>query len=274
MFLVLIACVVLMIVAIINLHQGSAWMAFIFIVVAGFAILRRGIKLRLKLVGVTAGLLIVLAANGLEGWQEGKSQEKAEEQTKQQEAKQAVTEAEQKRSQDLAFAQLSPKEHLDKARALLTVERAGKQVFDAPQSSIDEALEHLNAIKPSSSEFAKAQLLRQQFEAAQKRRDEENARIQVAEAKKHTAEEASLNRTLRDGMAKTLEDNLLDEGYNVDVRAIGNDHTTLHIKWILVSKALAHQLSNQGDFFRNARSVGFKRVEITDGYDETWFWKL
>ena len=260
--LVLIAGVVLTVIAFSTLHGFSADLALALIVIAGFTIFWRGIKLKLKLAGLAVGLLLVLASNGIEGWQEDKAQHKQEDQIKQQ----AAAEKEQKRLQEAAFTSLSPKEHLDKARALLKL--------GSPQTSIDEGMKHLRAVSSSAPEFLDAKRLRQQYEAAQKKHDDEQARVQAAEARKHAVEEAALNRTLRDSMAQTLENKLLDEGYNVDVKAIGNDHTTLHIKWILVSKVLAHQLSQEGSFFSNARAVGFKRVEITDGYDETWYWKL
>jgi len=67
---------------------------------------------------------------------------------------------------------------------------------------------------------------------------------------------------------------MLDAGLDVDVKAIGPKHTTLRVKWVLVSKVVAHQLTKQSDFFQSARELGFRRIEMTDGYDETWSWKL
>ena len=74
--LVLIACGVLTVIAFATLHGFSAVLALVLIVIAGFAIFRRGIKLEIKLAGLVLGLLIVLVSNGIEGWQESKSQEK------------------------------------------------------------------------------------------------------------------------------------------------------------------------------------------------------
>ena len=130
------------------------------------------------------------------------------------------------------------------------------------------------AIKRDAPEAKQAAQLRHQFEQAQKKRDAEIAKQRAVEAQQKAAADALVKRALRDGMAKNLEDRLLSEGYNVDVNAIGKDHTTMRIKWILVSKVLAHQLTEDGTFLRNCREVGFKRVEITDGYEETWYWNL
>ena len=52
------------------------------------------------------------------------------------------------------------------------------------------------------------------------------------------------------------------------------DHTTLHIEWILISRAMAYQLSHEPDFFNIVKRVGFKKVVISDGYDQSWGWDL
>ena len=128
--LVLIAGGVLTVIAFSTLHGFSADLALVLIVIAGFTIFWRGIKLKLKLAGLAVGLLLVLVSNGIEGWQEDKAQHKQEDQIKQQ----AAAEEEHKRLQEVAFTSLSPKEHLDKARALLKV--------GSPQNSIDEGMKH------------------------------------------------------------------------------------------------------------------------------------
>lgn len=96
---------------------------------------------------------------------------------------------------------------------------------------------------------------------------------EAAKAAERAVLEAKARRVLRDQMAKHIENAMLDEGFNVDVSARGPDHTVLHLKWALVSKVVAHQLA-KGDFLEDARALGFRRVEITDGFDETWYWNL
>ena len=264
--LVLIAAVILAIIAINALQFFSTFLAVVLIVIAGFGIFSHRINLRVKLFCLGIGLCIVLLSNGIELWHDKRSERQATQEAKQKAEASAAADAEAKRQQELVFNRLTPKQHLDKARTLLTDE--------APQSSVDEAVQHLNAISTSSPEHVDAQRLRQQYEVEKKKREAEQARIETVNAKKQAIEQAATDRAARDAMAKTLEDKLLDEGYNVDVKAIGKDHTVLHLRWILVSKVLAHQLSEEGSFFSSARSVGFKKVEITDGYDETWYWKL
>ena len=78
----------------------------------------------------------------------------------------------------------------------------------------------------------------------------------------------------REQYAIEYEKRLLDQGMNVTVSTRGRDATTLRLRWILVSKVLAHKMSQDPDFFARLRELGFKRFEITDGYDETWYWTL
>jgi hypothetical protein len=158
-----------------------------------------------------------------------------------------------------AFERLSPAEHLAEAKKLLKVE--GKE------ASISEGLKHLAAIDKTSAIYRQADQTRREFQVAKAKHDAE-------EVKKRATAEAVAKRLLRSELAKAIENKMLDEGLNVEVSAIGGDQTVLRIKWILVSKVVAHQLAKEASFFSTARELGFKRIEITDGYEETWWWKL
>jgi hypothetical protein len=155
-----------------------------------------------------------------------------------------------------AFTNMSSAQHLAAAQQAMR--------SNATIDQIEEAVRHLKAIPPSISvEGAKAKALGRDLTALRKKRQEELTRIK-----------AMLRRGLRDQMAKNIENSMLDKGYNVDVSAIGDDHTVLHLKWVLVSKVMAHQLTKQAEFFENARAAGFRRIEITDGFRQTWYWDL
>jgi phosphosulfolactate synthase (CoM biosynthesis protein A) len=158
-----------------------------------------------------------------------------------------------------AFERLSPAEHLAEAKKLLRV--------DGQEASISEGLNHIAAIDKTSAIYKQADQARRAFQEAKTKHDAE-------EVKTRALAEAVAKRLLRVELAKTIENKMLDEGLNVEVSAIGSDQTVLRIKWILVSKVVAHQLAKEAGFFSNARELGFKRIEITDGYDETWWWKL
>jgi hypothetical protein len=86
-------------------------------------------------------------------------------------------------------------------------------------------------------------------------------------------ERAADERRAREMYARAYESRLLDDGLNVDVTTSGTGSTILKLKWILVSKVIAHQVA-KGDLLTELRAMGFKRFVITDGYDETWYWDL
>lgn len=94
-----------------------------------------------------------------------------------------------------------------------------------------------------------------------------------AEAAKQAAAARTTGIALRRAYARTYEEHLLDKGINATVTASGPDLTRLTMKWILVSKVVAHQYA-KGDIIGEMRVAGFKRFTITDGYDESWTWRL
>ena len=149
----------------------------------------------------------------------------------------------QQKQREEDFNRMTSKQHLETAKQLLD------------DGTVELCKKHLLA-DPNTPEAAEGKRLLKQVKSAE------------------GAAAAVTKRVMRDAMVKKLENSMLDEGYSVDVNAIGTDHTVLRIKWILTNKALAHQFAKQGDFFASCRSAGFRRVEITDGYDETWYWDL
>lgn len=181
-FLVLIICFVLVLIAFNTLHSFSALLAFILIVVGGCAIFLRGVKFTYKLIGLGAAILVVLISNGIEGWHENR----------------------QIRLQELAFTRLSPKEHLDKARELLSIDAA----HPSAQTSIDEGLKHINAIGPAAPEYDEAQHLLHQFEAAQKKRNEEK-KLAATQAQAPTENKELERCTTSDVDAKVMAEMVL-----------------------------------------------------------------
>jgi Tfp pilus assembly protein PilO len=164
-----------------------------------------------------------------------------------------------------AFSKLTPIQHLDRARTTLKV--------GADPATLALANKDLDVLKDTDLR-SQANQLRSQYEISEQKA--KRAAVLAAEksAKDEKVREAAIERVLRDQMAKSVENSMLDEGYNVDVSAEGPDHTTLRFKWIFVSKVFAHQLSQRSEVFENARKIGFKKIVATDGYDETWTWKL
>jgi hypothetical protein len=99
--------------------------------------------------------------------------------------------------------------------------------------------------------------------------DRQNEKIH-AEAEKLAAQ---LMVQQRKDYAKKLEETYLDKGMDVTVTTKGKNATTLRLEWILVSRVVAHQFA-KSDIWSTLREAGFKRLEITDGYDEEWYWTL
>ncbi|MDD5154305.1 MAG: hypothetical protein PHR03_06530 [Desulfovibrionales bacterium] len=78
----------------------------------------------------------------------------------------------------------------------------------------------------------------------------------------------------RDVYAQTLERAMLDKGFNTEVRAKGANKQVLEYKYALMSKALAHKLSNEGRTLESAKNMGFTKVIFTDGFNSSWMYDL
>lgn len=180
-----------------------------------------------------------------------------------QQQKQDAANAEKKRESEAAsFSSMTAAEHIERAR-----------IATAPGTDlavVEEGLRNLKAISPSGTEAGSVKVLQRKLAAT---KDHLRNAQQKAERTADVNTEKA-NRALRDARAKEMENNMLRQGANVEIAAVGENHATLRITWLLVNKALAFQLSENGELLENARSSGFKRVEITDGYYMTWSWHL
>ncbi len=125
-----------------------------------------------------------------------------------------------------------------------------------------DAKQHLQAIAADAPEHAKAQAVLKAMTA----RDKKNAEFTAAL-------DAKMKLDNRKKFAEKLEQSFLDLRMNADVTAIGPQYTVLRIKYALVSKVTANDLTKSG-IIERAQAAGFKSVQFTDGYDETWTWKL
>lgn len=163
--------------------------------------------------------------------------------------------AERKAKAEAAWAAIPPEEHLAQAAKLL----AGKP----EEAQVKEARRHLGAIQKDTPEARKAASLQAQANAHQTRIRNEERKV-----------EAAAQTVARGIFAKELENHYLDKGINADVTTSGPGKTSLRIKWALVSKVTAHQLGKNGDFWESMRKLGFKKVVMTDGYDESFSWNV
>lgn len=95
------------------------------------------------------------------------------------------------------------------------------------------------------------------------KRDEANRK---ADAIKRDKE----NLPIRRQYGKAVEKFFLDQGMDVYVTIEGPEARTLRLKYILMSRPLAHQISNNVKTLDTWRALGFRTVVLTDGYDKTW----
>jgi hypothetical protein len=77
-------------------------------------------------------------------------------------------------------------------------------------------------------------------------------------------------RAARQRFAEEYEKKMLTKGMDFTVRATGPQRRTLDMKWILVSRPLAYQLSQDQEVVENLQQMGFRRVIIGDGHDERY----
>ncbi len=76
--------------------------------------------------------------------------------------------------------------------------------------------------------------------------------------------------TARELFAETVEKNYLEKGMDVSLTLSGPDKTTIKFKYVLMSRPLVYQLTNDSEFMGNLRKAGFKKVIFTDGYFHSW----
>ncbi|MEI8226289.1 MAG: zinc ribbon domain-containing protein [Bacteroidota bacterium] len=78
----------------------------------------------------------------------------------------------------------------------------------------------------------------------------------------------------RQQLAKQMESDYLSNGLDIKIRLSGPEKTSMRLEYVLFSRPLIHQLTNDTDFFSNLRDAGFKKVVLTDKYRYTWTYDL
>jgi hypothetical protein len=127
------------------------------------------------------------------------------------------------------------------------------------------AKQHLDAVRPPLSDAQQARLTKLRSEWISQ--DRRTTALSKKLAAKYMVQQ-------RKQFAAKLENDYLDQGLDITVSATGSQSTVLRLKWILVSRVMAHQFSKNAELFANLRDAGFSRLVITDGYDETWYWDI
>ncbi len=135
----------------------------------------------------------------------------------------------------------------------------------------DEALAALRAVPPTAPEHAQAVQILSDYEmhhaAWRAAHDAAAAKVQAARQEAlHAAQEIE-----RIAYRGKLEDVMLSKGINVDITLAGKQHDRLTIKYALASKVTAYQFSHS-EFPQQWSAMGFRKVTLTDGYDEAYEW--
>lgn len=109
------------------------------------------------------------------------------------------------------------------------------------------------------------------FTAVQARRIREARADAQAESRRIGA---AVRLAARRAFGKQYEATLLGQGIDARVSVRGAQATTLRLEWILANRPLVYQFGQNGETMEFLRSMGFRRLEITDGYNDSWAFDL
>jgi hypothetical protein len=256
-----IGCVVLGILFTSSLQHIAGWIGIICSVLFAIGWSIKAIQFRHKIAFVILSVILVTGVQSIEAVQAQKRAAMHQaELNRITEQRESAVRLRLQQEED-AFNNMTPAQHLAVAKEILKP--------DTPDDRIAEGMKHLQAVQGTPLE-AQGTALRMHYEA-QKAQARRVFDIEAAKSMKRATEESERQEILgRDAMAKSIENGMLSEGYDVDVNAIGANHTTLRIRFILVNKAFAYQTAHSPDIINSARDAGFKKLVLTDGYDEQW----
>jgi len=255
------ACFLAAIILLSTLESAAAWIGVLALVVFAVGWSVRFIQFRTKVAFVIVTFILVAGAEGIERSRlEGNAIElqKKRDQIKARDEMDARISAQREEN---AFNKMTPAEHLAATKDGLKV--------GCPEDKVADGMKHLAALRGTPLESQGSAVL-SHYEGEERKAQAAAQAANAAETRKNAAEKARLDMLGRDAMAKSIEDGMLSEGYNVDVNAIGSNHTILRIKFILVDKAFAYQTAHSPEIIGTAREAGFKKIVLTDGYDELW----
>jgi hypothetical protein len=94
-----------------------------------------------------------------------------------------------------------------------------------------------------------------------------------------TAGMRSLMVAQRQEVASRMERTFLEQGMDVRVRVQGRHKNQLNLTYVLFSRAHAYQMTDggslaKGSLLRNLQDAGFRKVVVSDGYDDSWTYTL
>ena len=95
------------------------------------------------------------------------------------------------------------------------------------------------------------------------------AKVRALEAR----EQRDTEKKARELYARVLREDYLDRGYDIEAITGGAQSDRLTLKFVLFNDVWAHNLKKT-DFLERARALGFKRVDLTDGWNYHVYWTL
>ncbi|MBA4390411.1 MAG: hypothetical protein C0399_05690 [Syntrophus sp. (in: bacteria)] len=138
-----------------------------------------------------------------------------------------------------------------------------KQNPDHALSLIAESKKKLENIKENYSEYAEASKLNKELLQEENKFNKETRK----------AYDKGLIQSRLD-FADELETGYLRKGMDVKVRLLGKDKTTIKLEYVLFSRPLIYQLTNETGLMSTLKSKGFKKVIFDDIYNHTWKYDL
>ena len=123
--------------------------------------------------------VFVLCVIALSSWQEQREKAKQSEIV----SKETAAKVEEAKRRENIFRAMSPAEHLERVKSLLTL--------NATPESYNEALKHLAAIPPDTPEASAAARIKRQYDLEKRQQAEQTARAEAAAEKKRMIEAAA-----------------------------------------------------------------------------------
>jgi hypothetical protein len=90
-------------------------------------------------------------------------------------------------------------------------------------------------------------------------------------AKLLKAAEDAQPRMAREAYAQALRQRYLDENMDIEVKVSGKDKDRVTLEYVLFNAVWTNKVE-KGSLLAEMRGLGFKRVDMTDGYDYHMYW--
>lgn len=144
----------------------------------------------------------------------------------------------------------------DAKSALADNYRLNKDPMKTTWGRVSEAKRLLAEIPQGAKEYPEAQRLMKET----LRRESEIERLTKIAARQLVVEQ--------------MEKRMLSAGHDFSFTLSGSEKKVLTVKYVLMSRPLVYQVTNESDFLSSLRDAGFTKVIFTDGYYERWSFDL